>query len=330
MKYPRIIINAEKIRANTEHAVSVCGAHGIEVVGVTKACLGDPVVAKAMLDGGVTVIGDSRLLNLRRLRESGVESSLMMLRLPMLNETDDVADLVDISLNSDLSVIKALGQAASRKGFVHEIVLMIDTGDGREGIRPEDACKTAQEAACYPGIVVRGIGTNVACLAGTLPTTGTMELLAGLADKVQEAVGIEGMIVSGGNSSAWDLVKSDTMTPGINQVRLGEAILLGRETARGNLISDMSYDVFVIEAEIIESNPGRDNHHIAAIGRQDIDASTLVPTDSAWLVVKASSDHLVLTKTGKPVRTGTVVSFIPGYDSLLRSMTSPFVAKQYV
>jgi predicted amino acid racemase len=320
MNLPRILINTDKIKQNTQYAVSVCAKSGIEVIGVTKACLGDPAVARAMLDGGAAGLGDSRPANLLRLRQAGVEAPLMMLRLPMLSEVPAIVETADISLNSDLTVMEALGQEAFRTGKTHRVIIMVDMGDGREGVPPETAAKTAAAAARLPGLKVAGLGANVACLAGHKPDPAQMKRLAGLAELP---------VISGGNSSAWDLIVADVMPDRVNQVRLGEAILLGRETAGGRLIKEMFHDSFIIEAEIVESIPRRGDHHIAAIGRQDIDAGDIYPVEASWRVVKASSDHLVLTKTGQPARPGETVSFIPGYESLMRAMTSPFVVKMY-
>ncbi len=329
MTFPRILIDVNKITQNARQAVSVCAERGIEVIGVTKACLGDPVIAGAMLEGGVAGIGDSRSANLVRLHGT-LTAPLMMLRLPMLSETPELAGIADVSLNSDLTVMEALGRAASREGKKHQVIIMVDMGDGREGVRREEAVETVMRAVRLPGIDVAGLGANVACLTGQEPTPDQMKELVGLAEDARENAGVELPVVSGGNSSAWELVASGDMPAGINQVRLGEAILLGKETARGRLIDNMYKDVFVIEAEIIESIPGRGDHYITAIGRQDIDEIRLSPVDETWRIVKASSDHLVIAKSGPPVRTGGIVSFIPGYESLLRIMTSPFVIKQYV
>lgn len=330
MNYPKILINAEKIRENTEYTVGVCRARGIEVIGVTKACLGDPVVANAMLDGGAAGLGDSRLANIARLRNAGIDSPIMLLRLPMLSEAARTVEMTDTSLDSDVNIIESLGKAAQRIARDHKIILMVDMGDGREGLEPGALVETSKRVAELKGIELVGIGMNVACLAGSKPTTDQMRRLAEMAVVCARATGTNMPVVSAGNSSAWDLVANGSAPAGVNQVRFGELILLGRETAGGKLVPGMASDAFVIEAEIIESIPERGSHHIAAIGRQDIDAASLKPVDDAWQVVKASSDHLVLKKNGRPSTAGAAVSFIPGYESLLRAMTSPFVAKEYV
>lgn len=327
--YPKIIINLDKIKQNTKHAVSVCAKSGIEVVGVTKACLGDPIVAEAMLEGGVNIIGDSRLPNLRRLKDAGVKTPLMMLRLPMLSEAKDITEVADFSLNSDLMVMEALGRAAADRGRRHGVVIMVDMGDDREGLRPEDVAKTVSLSARFTGINVMGLGANVTCLAGFMPTPDQMSRLSRLARETSRPTGVKLSIISGGNSSAWDLAAAGTIPGGVNQLRFGEALLLGRETAQGRIIEGMHQDAFKITTEIIECIPERDSHHIAALGKQDIDVSALDPVDGSWRIIKASSDHLVLKREGPPARPGSLVSFIPGYESLLRAMTSPYVTKTY-
>ena len=58
---PRLFIDLKKIEANARLLADLCRRHGIEPVGVTKATCGDPQVARAMLAGGFTMLGESRL-----------------------------------------------------------------------------------------------------------------------------------------------------------------------------------------------------------------------------------------------------------------------------
>jgi ornithine racemase len=330
MKYPRIIINLRKIQHNTSIAADLCHKHGIFLMGVTKACLGSPEVARAMVAGGADGIGDSRIENLSRLREAGISCPLTMLRLPMISELSEVVRLADTSLNSCPRTIRRLSEVASVNRLRHGVVLMVDTGDGREGLRVMDIGPVVEEINILPGIYLAGLGTNVACLAGSVPTPDNLRILTGAAGTIPENTRPARTIVSGGNSSAWDLLETGRMPNEINELRFGEAILLGRETAEGKSISAMAGDAFVIEAEIIEAIPSKPGHFIAAIGKQDIDTGSLAPVDSDWEIGKASSDHLVLRNNRKGIETGQTVKLIPGYESLLRAMTSPFVRKHYV
>ena len=105
---PRLDINLDKIRKNSENINSLCSKLGIEVVGITKGCSGIPGVAQSMINGGLKILGDSRIENIRNLRESGVKAELMLIRIPMLSEVDEVIKWADISLNSEISVINSL------------------------------------------------------------------------------------------------------------------------------------------------------------------------------------------------------------------------------
>jgi ornithine racemase len=330
MKYPRITADLSKIEHNARVAVGAGAVHGVKIIGVTKACLGSPEVARAMLAGGVAGLGDSRLENLNRLRAAGIAAPLTMLRLPMLSETDETVRAADTSLNSDLTTIQALGQAAEAAGKRHRVILMVDTGDRREGVDLDSVGALAQAAGRISGIELAGVGTNVACLAGCSPTAENLALLITAARTAGQATGRTLPVISGGNSSAWDLLVGGKLPDEVTELRLGEAILLARETTGDRAIAGMAADAFTIEAEIIESLPARNGHHIAALGLQDVAMDDLTPVDESWAVIKGSSDHLVLTKTGEPAAAGDIVAFRPGYSSLLRSMTSPFVTKEYV
>ena len=120
MKYPRLIVNLKKIRHNSAVIVEKCKEHGIGVVGVTKCCLGSPEIARSMVQGGVKEIGDSRVENLKRLKNSGIKVELMSLRIPMLSEVSDIIDYSDSSLVSELEVIKGLNKAAAKKDKKHK------------------------------------------------------------------------------------------------------------------------------------------------------------------------------------------------------------------
>ena len=112
---PRLDIYLDKIKSNSENIKALCLKHGIKVVGITKGCCAIPEVGQAMIDGGIDILGDSRIENLKVLRKSGLKVKTMLIRIPMLSEVNRVLDWADISLNSEISVIKLLSQEALKK-----------------------------------------------------------------------------------------------------------------------------------------------------------------------------------------------------------------------
>ena len=77
---PRIEITLDKIQHNARILCELYGKQGISLMGVSKAVLGEPLVAEAMIRGGVKFIADSRLENIQRMKNSRVSAQFVLLR----------------------------------------------------------------------------------------------------------------------------------------------------------------------------------------------------------------------------------------------------------
>jgi predicted amino acid racemase len=165
MIYPYLTIDLDKIEENARAIVALCRQHGIEVTGVTKGVCGHPEIAKAMLRGGVTSIGESRFENIHRLRSGGVDAPCMLLRVPPLSGVDEVLASADVSLNSELPVLAGLSETAERLGRVHDVIVMVDLGDLREGVWPEDLVSFVRATLRLPGIRTPPDGGSTGCRA---------------------------------------------------------------------------------------------------------------------------------------------------------------------
>jgi uncharacterized pyridoxal phosphate-containing UPF0001 family protein len=355
MNAPRLEIDLEAVRHNATALVARLGARGIRVVGVTKAVMAWPAVAGVLVESGVAGLGDSRIENLERLRGDGFPTERMMIRSPMLSQVDAVVHACDVSLNTELDVLAALSAAAVRYKRSHAVVLMVELGDLREGIAGDEVVDMARCVMRMPGLELTGIGTNLACQSGVVPDQQKMDELSGLADEVESACGRTLDTVSGGNSANLGWALSTKKVGRVNQLRLGEAILLGVDPLTREPIDGLRRDAFRLIAEVIEvkTKPSRPWGEIAqsafgpvtpapavrgraametrrrailAIGRQDIDPDGL--TAPAGVVVQgASSDHLVVEIGDQGLCVGDEMTFGLDYGALLRAATSPFVAK---
>lgn len=352
MNSPRLEIDLTVITENTRCIVNKCKSFDGHVVGVTKSCCGDSRVARAMLAGGVTMLGDSRLENIKRMRQAGVKAEFMLLRLPMISEAAEVVDKADVSLNSELAVIRALSKSAFNQGKIHRVILMVDMGDLREGVWPADLVKTVEQIMVLPGIHLDGIGTNLACYGGVIPTKEKMEQLIELKERVKKLCGYHLPVISGGNSANLQMIWGGEMPPGINQLRIGEGILLGRETVQRSPLPGLKQDAFRLYAEIIELKekqsvpigkigqdamgntpyfPDKGNRlrAILALGRQDVYIDGLIPNDPSLSIIGASSDHLIVDVTDSDVswQVGMEIAFNVEYAALMSAMASPYVKK---
>jgi predicted amino acid racemase len=307
-----------------------------------------------MLQGGIAGLADSRLPNLERLRQALGPLALMLLRLPSPSHVGATVALAAVSLNSEPVTLNLLDRAARERGSTHQIVLMVDLGDRREGVLPEDVEAAVGEVVRHPALELVGIGSNFACYGGVMPSVANLRELVDIAARVRRVTGRELPVVSGGNSTSLRLVEERTMPEGITQLRVGEAILLGREPSTGRPVAGTRSDAFRLQVEVIEvkrrpSLPrgqtardafGREPRHqdrgerlraLGAIGIQDLGAGSIVPEAQGIEVLGASSDHLVLdvTEAGSSIKVGDQLWFRPDYGALLALATCPHVERHY-
>jgi len=349
MTAPRLELDLDKIRWNASQLVRRLRAQGISVTGVTKATLGSPEIAAVVLEAGANGLGDSRIENIEELRRAGVRAPISLIRSPMLSQVERVVSHADVSFNTELDVLSALSSAARTAMCTHGVVLMVELGDLREGVLPRDLPKTVRETLRLPNLTLRGIGTNLACHSGVVPDMENMTELTELARSLEKTFGLAFDIVSGGNSANLDWALSGADPGRIDNLRLGESILLGRETLHRRAIDGLHTDAVTLVAEVIESKvkpskpwgeiaqtafgkngPAEDRGDISqlivAIGRQDIDPYGL-SAPSGMEILGASSDHLILDAGAHRLAVGTEIPFQPNYSALVRAMSSPFVAK---
>lgn len=352
MKLPALLIYEDKILNNAEVVSSLLRQQGLTMVGVAKGLLAHPAVVRAMIKGGARAIGDSRIENLKRLRENGYQGETVLLRAPSLSRVSEVVCYADTSLNSDPVTVRALGKAAFCIGKVHKVILMVDLGDLREGVLAGDAEEAARQMTGIPGIYLEGIGTNMSCYGGVMPTRDKMEELLRVKARIEGSLGISLVTVSGGNSANIGSVLAGEMPPGITELRIGEGVILGREAIQRLPIPGCCQDALVIRAEVIEvlekpSKPwgriGQDafgkipvfddcgirRRAILALGRQDVDPEGIRPVDKGVRVIGASSDHLIcdVEDAERSLTVGSNLDFLPNYSALLLASTSPFVEK---
>ena len=349
MTAPRLEVDLQKIHHNARTLVDLLAARGISVTGVTKATLGSAEIAGALLSAGVGALGDSRIENIVSMRRAGVRAPMTLIRSPMLSQAQMVVAHADVSFNTELDVMSKLSCAAQEAGRTHEVVVMVELGDLREGIMPGELDSTVRQILRLPNIRLRGIGTNLACRSGAAPDSRNMSELSTLATSIESTFGLTLVTVSGGNSANLTWALGDADTGRINDLRLGESILLGRETLHREPIEGLHLDAITLVAEVIESKvkpslpwgeiaqtafgempPATDRGDISqtilAIGRQDTDPDGLHPPPGME-ILGASSDHLIADSGRHRLSVGTELSFQLNYSAIVRAMTSPFVAK---
>lgn len=354
MQTPYISIDLKKIEYNTKSIVDLCNKSGISVAGVTKGTLGTPEVANAMLRGGVACIGESRPANIERLMKGGINTPFLLMRSPHKSDIERIVKLADISLNTEYEIIEELSKESIKQEKVHNVIIMVDTGDLREGICPDDLVPMVKDILKMKGVNILGLGTNLTDLNGIIPTYENNKYFVDIAEEAEDKCNIKFKYLSAGNSSSLKLLSSGKLPKRINHFRIGEGILLGRETIYREPFPGTCQDAFELCAEIIEKktkpsmpigqagqdafgnipvfeDKGMMSRIILNIGRQDTNFEGITPKNSRLQKLGASSDHLLLDATGADgLKVGDTVAFDVNYAALLAAMTSPYVNKIFL
>ncbi len=353
--YPLLEVHLDRIRENAEKLVDLCGRRNIDIVGVVKGCTAFPEVAKAMLDGGIRILADARIDNVKKLRKAGIRSHIMLIRIPMLSEIKELVELTDICLVSEAVTIKAINDEAGKAGKRYRIILMIDMGDLREGIWPSNLVSYLDTIRDLKHVELWGLGTNLGCFGGVIPTPEVATALLDYARFAREYTGFDIPVVSMGGTVALFLVENGEMPEGINQLRIGEAILLGKDTSRGRVIPYLRQDTFILKAEIIELkvkpsvpigevgvdgfgkkpefvDKGLRKRAIVALGKHDVMIDMLSPLIEGVEVLGGSSDHTILdiTDSVSDLRVGDIIPFEIGYGAMMLASSSPYVRKAFI
>ena len=354
--YPRLVIDLEKVKNNVRVMRELTDRGNCELGLVTKSFCADPEIVKAIDSVGIDFFADARIQNLESYTE--IKTPNMLLRLPQHCEFEKVVSFADISLNSELSTIKLLDQEAAKQGKTHKVVLMIDLGDLREGIffKDEDIImSTVEEILKLKNIKLHGVGVNLTCYGAVIPKQDNLSTLVEIAGKIESRFNIKLDMISGGNSSSIYLIDKDGLPEGINSLRVGEAFILGNETAYGERVEGTFDDAITFEAQIIElkekptlpigeigldafgqkpfyEDKGIAKRAILAVGKQDTDIESMTALDPDIYIFGASSDHMIMDMTNSKIdyKVGDTVKFKLGYGALLKLSTSKYISRVYV
>ncbi len=355
LNYPQLDIYLKKIEENAAKLNKQLAEKNIQLTAVVKGFAGDLKIFKVYQKAGIKSIADSRIENINKFREAGYQDEIMMLRIPMASEIEEIVPQIDISLITEAKTAELISKAAAAVDKIIELIIMVDIGDRREGILAENLEELAQKIEKLPGVKLKGIGTNLGCFAGIIPDQKNTRHLITLKNKLEDQLGRQLDILSAGNTATLRLLEDQQLASEISNLRLGEAVLLGTDIINESLITGLNHYNFRLQAEIVElkekpSNPegemafggegrgqiiedkGLRQRAILAVGKQDIDYHGLYPELEGIEVLGASSDHLItdITDAAQNFEVGDILTFKINYSAMLRAMTSPYVTKNYI
>jgi predicted amino acid racemase len=349
----KVTIDLNILKHNIDVIDQWMTGHGASWTLVTKVLCGHSDTIKGLHKLGVSSMADSRLSNLRSIKKVIPHLESWYLRLPHFSAIKGIVSLADVSLNSEIKTIEELNREAKNQDKVHGIIVMIELGDLREGILPGALIDFYNHIFGFPNINVLGIGSNLGCLAGSVPNEDQLMQLVLYRELLELKFNHKLPMISSGTSSILPLLLEEKLPRAINHFRIGEAVFLGSDLVNGGTLKDLRDDAITLEVEIVEIkeknlvplgetgsetpfeslniadfSPGQRGYRaIVAVGQLDTEVSGLTPLNPDYKLAGASSDLTVVNVGENPegLKVGGTLKFRVNYAALLRLMSNRYI-----
>ena len=347
----------QKLKENYTFLDNLFKERNIEWGVVTKLLCGNTIYIKEVIDLGVMEMLDSRISNLKKIKKLKPEIQTVYIKPPSKLNIENIVKYADVSFNTEIYTIKLLSEEAKRQNKIHKIIIMIEMGDLREGVLGEELMSFYEQIFSLPNIKISGIGTNLNCLSGVMPTQDKLIQLSLYKQLIEAKFNVKIPWVSGGTSVAIPLMLKNARPMAVNHFRVGEALFFAKDLFTGETIEGMHNDVFKLYAEIIEitekpNNPtGELGENVAGhtyevnedvdlsetslraildIGLLDMQPQYLHPTDASISIIDSSSDMTVIniSNSEKKYQVGDLVSFNLQYMGALYLLNSDYIEKR--
>lgn len=353
-----LTLNREKLQTNFLRLKELFEEHNVSWGVVSKMLCGNKLFLQELISLGITEVHDSRISNLAMVKRLNRDVQTVYIKPVSKKNVGKMVEFADVSLNSELETIRMISEEAVKQDKKHKIIIMVETGDLREGVMGERLVDFYAEVFQLPCIEVIGLGTNLNCLNGVMPSTDKLIQLSLYKQIIELKFGREIPWLSAGTSVTIPLMLSHQLPMGINHFRVGETLYFGVDLVKEETIEGMHDDVLELHAEIIElqekpllptgvlgSNPrgevteideslyGKTSFRgILDIGLLDVSPQYLLPIDPEIEILGASSDMLIVN-LGTNLRghkVGETLSFRLKYMGALSLLNSNYIEKALV
>jgi predicted amino acid racemase len=354
-----VTLNKENLHQNFNYLKKLFKSNNTDWAIVSKLLCGTEDYIKLLCDMDIDEICDSRISNLATIKKINPSINTVYIKPVAKDNIEEMVRYADVSFNTEYKTIKWISEEAVRQGKQHKVIIMIELGDLREGVLGDDLIDFYQKVFELPNITISGIGSNLNCLHGVLPSADKLIQLTLYKKLIEATFDEEIPWVTGGTSVVLPLLFQKQIPPEMNHFRIGESLFFGNNLITGELFDGMNDDVFRLHTQVIEitekpkvpigvmdANPSGEIYEVDSsdygktayralidIGVLDIaDKEFIIPIDDDIKVVGASSDMLVidLGENKRGIKVGDEIKFKLKYMGALRAFNSEYIEKRVI
>ncbi len=351
-----LTLNKRKLKENYHFLKNIFETRDVSWGVVSKIFCGNRLFLTELIELGVTEIHDSRISNLAMIKSINPEVQTVYIKPVSKRNIGKMVQFADVSLNSELKSIEWISEEAGLQNKKHKIIIMVETGDLREGVMGEQLVEFYSQVFELPNIEIVGLGTNLNCLNGIMPSTDKLIQLCLYKQIIELKFNKKIPWVSAGTSVTIPLLLNHQLPNGVNHFRIGETLYFGMDLFEERVIEGMHGDVFELHTEIIEMQEkplvptgvlaptpqgevkridekllGKNSFRaIVDVGILDVDPKYLIANDESIEILGASSDMIIINlgQNKNNYKVGDTLSFNLKYMGALGLLNSNYVDKK--
>jgi D-serine deaminase-like pyridoxal phosphate-dependent protein len=318
---PALCVDLDIMEANIARIATACHEHGVAWRPHTKGQKVPAIAHKLLAEGAIGVtcqkLGEAEVMAAAGIRDILVANQIVgdqkIIRLVNLLRHSDVVVAVD-----DPDNVAALDAAARAKGVRLRVVIEVDIGGNRAGVRPGAVVAAlAQQIAEHPGLRFAGVmgwESHATAIQDQAEKERAVAAAVGLLTQSAEACRSAGLpvdIVSCGGTGTY---RFTTAQPGVTEIQAGGGIF-SDVRYRTKFLVDHPYALTVMTTVTSRPNPRR---IICDAGKKSMSSDAAEPSPMGMENVKSvnlSAEHarIELKEPDTHLRVGDRVEFVVGY-----------------
>jgi ornithine racemase len=173
-----LTLNRDKFKDNFNFLKEMFEENDVSWGVVSKLLCGNRLFLKELIDLGVEEIHDSRISNLAKIKEINPDIQTVYIKPVSKRNVSKMVRYADVSLNSELTTIQWISEESVKQNKIHKIIIMVETGDLREGVMGDHLIDFYAGIFELPNIEVIGWGqTSIALMVSCLPLINSFSSL---------------------------------------------------------------------------------------------------------------------------------------------------------
>jgi len=351
-----IELDYQKLHQNFKFLDDFFSERNIEWGIVSKLLCGNEKYIGVLIGMGMKEFHDSRISNLRMIKKIDPDAQTVYIKPPARRVVKSLVKYADVSFNTEFDTIKLISDEAVKQNKTHKIIIMVEMGDLREGVLGDNLVEFYSSIFKLPNIKVVGLGTNLNCLSGVMPSHDKLIQLSLYKQLIEASFKVKIPFLTGGSSVTIPLLLKKMLPAGINHFRIGETLYFGNNLVTNKTIKGMKSNVFTLYTEIVElmekpivptgelgtnmagerieineADYGKSScRALLDVGLLDVDPQHLTPVKSGITITGASSDILAvdLGRNRRNIKVGDLMAFKLDYMGVLKILNSNYIDKR--